>query len=64
MCSAFINKYIYYIVFTFRTREELILRSWLSDDSVGEITKKGYKALAGNYDFWAGLNFILDLEKC
>ena len=32
--------------------EDVVVQSWLSDDSVAAITKKGYQALAGNYNFW------------
>lgn len=29
-----------------------IVQSWLSDSSVASIVSKGYRALAGNYNFW------------
>jgi hexosaminidase len=31
---------------------ETIIQTWLSDASVGQVTAKGYKALAGNYNYW------------
>ncbi|KAH8591375.1 beta-hexosaminidase beta chain [Bisporella sp. PMI_857] len=32
--------------------KDVVVQSWLSDDSVAAITKRGHKALAGNYNFW------------
>jgi hexosaminidase len=32
--------------------DDVVVQSWLSDDSVAAITAKGHKALAGNYNFW------------
>lgn len=32
--------------------DDVVVQSWLSDTSVASITSKGYKALAGNYNFW------------
>ena len=29
-----------------------IVQTWLSDQSVAETVKKGYRALAGNYEYW------------
>ena len=31
---------------------DVVVQSWLSDDSVAAIVKQGHKALAGNYNFW------------
>jgi len=51
---------------------DVVVQSWLSDDSVAAITKKGYKTLAGNYNFWVGLQslytsilsiFILEADR-
>ncbi|KAG9242990.1 glycoside hydrolase superfamily [Calycina marina] len=32
--------------------KDVVVQSWLSDESVGAIAKKGYKVLAGNYNYW------------
>ncbi|KAF2724356.1 glycoside hydrolase family 20 protein [Polychaeton citri CBS 116435] len=32
--------------------KDTIVQTWLSDESVASVTSKGYKALAGNYNFW------------
>ena len=29
-----------------------IVQTWLSDESVAEVVKRGYQALVGNYNFW------------
>jgi hexosaminidase len=32
--------------------DDVVVQSWLSDESVGQITAKGHKALAGNHNYW------------
>lgn len=32
--------------------KDTIIQTWLSDQSVAEAVKRGYRALAGNYEFW------------
>jgi len=32
--------------------DDVLVQSWLSDASVANITAKGHKAIAGNYNFW------------
>ncbi|KAL8645439.1 MAG: hypothetical protein Q9226_007303 [Calogaya cf. arnoldii] len=31
---------------------DVIVQSWLADDSVAKVVQKGHKVLAGNYNFW------------
>ena len=39
--------------------DDVVVQSWLSDESVGQITSKGHKALAGNYNYWVTLRSYL-----
>ena len=32
--------------------KDVIVQSWLADDSVSQITQKGYGAIAGSYEYW------------
>ncbi|KAL9580999.1 MAG: hypothetical protein Q9212_004153 [Teloschistes hypoglaucus] len=36
--------------------KDVVVQTWLSDDSVLQTVSKGYKALAGNYQYWVNLS--------
>ena len=33
-------------------KNDVVVQSWMSDESVASIVSKGYKALVGNYNYW------------
>jgi hexosaminidase len=38
---------------------DVVVQAWLSDASVAAVTAKGYKALAGNFNFWVSTCVLL-----
>jgi hexosaminidase len=40
------------LVWNLTLGDDVLVQTWLSDDSVAQTVEKGHKALAGNYNFW------------
>jgi hexosaminidase len=43
--------------------DDVVVQSWLSDDSVAAIVKQGHKALAGNYNFWVSKSHLNSVQQ-
>lgn len=43
---------------------DVVVQSWLSDESVASITTKGHKVLAGNYNYWVSFLFSSRRTTC